>query len=291
MLPTSEQHRTMSYLIEDYLDHLRAANHRDASVTSAASVLYRLHRDLPFGLAYAAVDQLRAWLAHRGWAPATRSAYHKHIKGFYAWATQNGLLDGDPSLLLDRPKAPRGRARPITDQQLAKALAVRAPLNLAVLLAAYGGLRVGEIARCRREHITSDILDIPEGKGGRPGSIPTHPSIWAAIRDRDDGLLVLGFRGQPIDGNWICHQARTAFDDLNMPKVTMHRLRHWYGSSIQREYRDLRVTQECLRHLSVSSTQIYTQVTATQRVAAVASLPIVEPGPASIRPRPATEAA
>ena len=76
-------------------------------------------------------------------------------------------------------------------------------------------------------------------------------------------------------------QARKAFDALGMTDVTMHRMRHWFGTMIQREFGDLRVTQECLRHANVSSTQIYTQVSDQQRVRAIDTLALPKVGPAS----------
>ncbi|WP_255780637.1 tyrosine-type recombinase/integrase [Mycobacteroides abscessus] len=39
-----------------------------------------------------------------------------------------------------------------------------------------------------------------------------------------------------------------------------HRLRHWYGTALIEEGVDLRTAQELLRHASMQSTQIYTQV-------------------------------
>jgi site-specific recombinase XerD len=58
-----------------------------------------------------------------------------------------------------------------------------------------------------------------------------------------------------------------------MPGVALHRQRHWLGVTTQARYRDLRVTQAMLGHLSLQSTQIYTDATAEQQRAARAMLP------------------
>jgi integrase/recombinase XerD len=42
--------------------------------------------------------------------------------------------------------------------------------------------------------------------------------------------------------------------------VTAHQLRHWFGTHTLRITRDVRTTQELLRHRSISSTAIYTKV-------------------------------
>ena len=51
-----------------------------------------------------------------------------------------------------------------------------------------------------------------------------------------------------------------------------HRCRHTYGTSLLAAGANLRVVQELMRHESVTSTQIYTRVTADERREAVARL-------------------
>jgi site-specific recombinase XerD len=59
---------------------------------------------------------------------------------------------------------------------------------------------------------------------------------------------------------------------LGIP-VTLHRMRHWLGTTVQREYRDIRVTQRLLGHATLASTQVYTTATDEQQRAARATLP------------------
>ena len=290
----SEQHAAMSYLIPAHLEHLRAAGKSERTIAARRHLIARLHKDLPYGLAYAATEQLEAWLASPGWSRWTRKTYTNHVISFYRWATIHEHLDGDPTARLGRPKAPRCVPRPVTDEQLALALSCPEPLLTAVMLASLAGLRVDEVAHARREDITEAQLYIPVGKGGSPGSVPTHPDLWAHIRNRPDGYLVEGPRG-PVDGHWITVLARKTFTQLDMrPRRTMHEFRHWYGTMIHRANGDARVTQECLRHENVSSTQIYTQVADGRLTAAVSSLRLplpVRPEPVSTRLGPAAEAA
>jgi len=63
------------------------------------------------------------------------------------------------------------------------------------------------------------------------------------------------------------------FRSLGLHGATLHRLRHWLGVTVQRNYRDPRVTQRVLGHASLSSTQIYTDATDEQQRAARATLP------------------
>ena len=56
-------------------------------------------------------------------------------------------------------------------------------------------------------------------------------------------------------------------------RVGLHQLRHWLGVNVQARYRDIRVTQKVLGHVSLSSTQIYTDATDHQQREARATLP------------------
>lgn len=262
----------MSYLIDEHLTHLKVAGKSEDTRDARSRVLWRLHNYLPMGLAYACTEQLEAWLASPGWSRWTLFTYTGHVIGFYRWATENAHLDGNPAATIKRPKAPKCRPRPVQDDTLALALACPEPLRTAVMLAALAGMRRSEIARAKREHITEEAVLIPISKGGDWGEVPTHPDLWTFIKDRPPGRLILDLDGHPVTGPWLGRLAYKRFHSMGMPEVTMHKFRHWYGTMIQRTWGDLRVTQECLRHANVSSTQIYTQVSTEQRVRAVGSL-------------------
>jgi integrase/recombinase XerC len=275
------EHVQMSYLVDAHAEYLRASGHSERTIGDRVAVLRRLHDHLPYGLAYAATEQLDAWLATVGWSRWTRHTYAGHIRGFYRWATKGAHLDGDPSIEMARPVPPRCVPNPVTDDELERALRSREPWFTGVVLAAYAGLRDSEIAACRREHITEAYIRVPMGKGGQPGSVPTHPFVWSVLSDRPAGHVFVDHLGQPVTGRWIPPRARHHFDRVGLPGVHMHRFRHWFGTHVQALFGDARVTQECLRHASPVSTAGYTLVAGHRKSAAVASLPV--PGaPASL---------
>jgi site-specific recombinase XerD len=61
--------------------------------------------------------------------------------------------------------------------------------------------------------------------------------------------------------------------NLHMHGVRMHRFRHWFGTMIQRLYKDILVTQRLLGHASPATTAGYVLVAAEQTRAAVDLLP------------------
>jgi integrase len=267
----------------EYVAHMRARNLRPSTIYQRRRVLARLRAWAgadPIGLDRA---QVAAWLASRDLAPESRSTELSHLRGFYRWAAFEGHIPVDPTAMLPRPKVPRHLPRPMTATALKDAVN-DAPdrVRLAVVLAAYGGLRACEIAQLRGEHYTLDgerpILRIVESKGGSESSVPMHPelvaelSLWprrGPVWPRHDGKLghaTPHLVSATVNG-WLHRHGHTD---------TLHRARHWFGTGVyQSTGRDLRAAQELLRHRSVVSTQIYTYVDPGPLVAAVASLPKV----------------
>lgn len=56
-------------------------------------------------------------------------------------------------------------------------------------------------------------------------------------------------------------------------RCSARQLRHWFGTNTLRAAGNLRVAQELLRHASVATTALYTQVDDTERRAAILALP------------------
>lgn len=260
-------------LIEGYLAHLRSKSAAKRTIESRRSTLARLHEDLPWGLDGANEDELTVWLWQDGWMLSTRDTYFSAMAGFYRWAAKKGHFDFDPTAEMARPKPPRRIPRPCTDEQLQTILARSwEPYLLWSLLAAYEGLRCCEISRLHREHVTEQTLYVHSGKGGKPGVVPTHPVVWDAIKDLPEGPIT--DRDEHYVSVCTAHHYRRRLG-LN---ISLHRLRHWFGTNIQKRYKDLRVTQEMMRHDHPSSTAGYTEVTSEQKSIAINLLPVFDVG-------------
>lgn len=271
----SDQDLAMSTILPAHIAHLRDIGAPSTTIAARDGCLTRLHEALPYGLAWAAKDEIQHWLSHPGWARWTRLTYTSHIKAFYRWAVAEGYLESDPAVQIKRSRTPRLRPKPAADDELRQLLAtLDEPWRTIVYLGAYAGLRCCEIALCRREHIDQTWIEVPHGKGGAEGTVGTHPAIWELVRDRPDGLLITNpWTGRPVTGLWITQRMAYRFNKIGLSKVRMHRLRHWCGTTTQLLTGDIRVTQEVLRHQRVTSTMGYTEVTDSRRRDAVAGLP------------------
>ena len=280
-------------LIALYLDDLRMRSLSPNTIQRRRLSLYAADRALPYGLDSATRDELKAWVYNDRWSIQTRSSYLTDIKGFFHWACdpEDPHLDYDPAARLPQPKVPRRLPRPISDEQLAMILnEVGEPYRTWALLAAYAGLRCCEIAGLRREHITEQWIEVT-GKGNKPGTVPTHPDIWSAVRDLPPGPIAPAWTRQRLTAKLVSQEPKRAFASIGLVGVTMHRLRHWCGTNVQRQQGNLRVTQEILRHASPTSTAMYTAVADPQRTAAVSALPRVSSPRAAGAAAPYGEAA
>jgi integrase/recombinase XerC len=268
----------MAELIEQYLEWLRIRDCTQRTRGARHEILHRLDRDLPCGLTAATADELKAWLYRDGWSKSTKSTYYGAIRGFFVWATNplDPKLDFDPTAMLPRPSAPQGIPKPVTDAELAHILDCAAePYLTWARLAAYQGLRCIEISRLRRQDVSEDITEIHRGKGEKPGVVPTHPLVWDSMRGRPAGQIAFTREGHPASARYISLHALLYFTrKLDLPGVSMHRLRHWFGTNIYKKTRDLRRTQELMRHASPTSTAIYTLISDEERRLAVEALPV-----------------
>jgi integrase/recombinase XerC len=271
----------MNNLIDQYLDWLRIRNCSPRTVRSRREILQRIDRDLTYGIERATADELKEWIFRSDWSQATRQTYYGAARSFFVWACNphDARLNFDPMALLPRPSTPRGLPRPVSDTQLRRILTTAVdPFRTWALLAAYAGLRCIEIAGLHREHVTEENLHVIRGKGGRPGILPTHSSIWAAVKGLPPGPVAWTKLGTPASEAYISIRTSVYFKDaLQMPGVGLHRLRHWYGTMLYRNTKDIRRTQELMRHASPATTAIYTLVSSEERLAAIQTLPNLGP--------------
>lgn len=263
-------------MIDEYIEHLRRSSDSKRTPKDRRNILERLNRELPYGLGEVTTDELRTWLYRDGWSQNTRATYYRCIKSFYTWAADpaDPWLTANPAARLERVANPASVPRACTDEQLQIILArAREPMRTWAVIAAYQGLRCCEISGLDREHVTERELYVVRGKGGRPRTHDTDPTVWATVRGLPAGPVARRPRtDRRADTHYISMTASLHFQQLGVP-VTLHQLRHWLGTTLQRENRDIRVTQKALGHKHLSSTQVYTDATDDQLRQARSTLP------------------
>ena len=142
---------------------------------------------------------------------------------------------------------------------------------MAILLLLYGsGLRIAEAMS-----LTASVLPIGRtlrvtGKRGKTRVVPVVEAVREAISAyvvacpyplTGSTPLFVGARGGPLNADLVRRAVRSARNRLGLPdSLTPHALRHSFATHLLAGGADLRSLQELLGHASLSSTQIYTQV-------------------------------
>jgi integrase/recombinase XerD len=204
------------------------------------------------------------------------------VRGLHRFASREGLVAVDAAAGVRPPAAPRRLPRGLSvSDVLALLAAARGPTSLALRDAAlleflYGsGARVSEAVGCAVDDV--DLVDctvLLRGKGGRHRLVPlgsyavaavrsyleVRPSLLAVRRQRDNHTLFRNAHGGPLTrtGAWGILRAVASRVDI---EVSPHVLRHSFATHLLDGGASVRAVQELLGHVSVTTTQIYTQVT------------------------------
>jgi integrase len=268
--------RVMSDLIEPHLRHLRSRGFSEKTIGDRRKVLRRLDAELPLGIEEALVSELEEWLA-KFTTNQTKATFYGHIVGFYRWACDDDdpYLDANPAASLRRPKVSPGVPNPVTDEELDNILGqVVEPFRTWLTLAAYAGLRPVEIAHLERQDVTEDTLTVRNGKGGKNAILPTHPLIWAVVKDLPPGRIAI-HQGRTVEAIDISRSVGQYLRKLGVYGVGCRRLRHWFATTALNQCDNLRLVQELMRHASPATTAVYTLITDGQRRSAVRALPVL----------------
>jgi integrase/recombinase XerC len=268
---------TIGELLNTYERRMRGAGRSKDTIASRLRALRTMGKQLPDGLLAAGPDDFIDLLGSKR-AAWTRSTYDSALRSFFAEMVQSGRLPTNPMLAVAKPKPGDSTPHPVTDDELAQAIALspEQPWRFAVLLCAYEGLRCGEAARLLRSDVTEDSVYVCLGKGGKSRYVPTHSAVWAAVKDLPPGQVLTGLVGQ--DGGGVTPQRLTVastrhWAKVGLPQIHLHRLRHWFGTKLVDSGVGIEVVSQLMGHASVSTTQGYCRVAPSRRAAAVAMLP------------------
>jgi integrase len=271
----------VSPMLDSYLARLTLAAYRPRTITARRCCLAAFARSIqPRDLLEATRTDLEAYLS-RPLRPETRRCYRAHLRAFYGWLADEELIAKDPTLRIPAIRVPRTTPRPISSEDLDRALAAGdARMRCWLLLMSLAGLRCVEVAGLRPgdlQHVEGGVLlYLREAKGGGTGVVPAHVSILEA-------LAALPIRNGAW---WTCsHGTVSAMVSEHLRacgiQATAHKLRHTAGSVWYRTSgHDLLTTAALLRHANVATTQKYAALDSTRAAEVVNAMPLrlVDPG-------------
>lgn len=191
------------------------------------------------------------WVALRGKSKQTKASYLGRLRSFYSWRhARTG--QPDPTRHLKAPKVDAGKPRPCPLPIAEAAISgSQQPTRTYLALATYAGLRRGEIAGLRPDHITRDLDGRPilsiTGKGSRRREVPLLPALaqlLAAYPWPDTTPAGVGASASRA-------LRRHGWND------GVHSLRHTFAMHLLQTSGRVEVTQAALGHSSIATTQVY----------------------------------
>lgn len=246
-------------------------------------------------------QQLGAWLqsvrtgADGGSALSAASAARSlaAVRGLHSFLDAERVsTTGDPSRLVPSPALPRRLPHPLSIDQVEALIDAagrpgtgrdateRALRDRALLEVLYGlGARISEATGLDLDDIDpQERAAVLRGKGDKHRVLPVGRFALAALeayrtrgrpalaaRGSGSPAVFLGSRGTRLtrQAAWqVVRSAAEAAELTDLPEpISPHTLRHSYATHLLHGGADVRSVQELLGHASVTTTQLYTQVT------------------------------
>lgn len=227
------------------------------------------------------------YLKEKRYATSTVARRTAAIKSLFDYLIAENVVLTNPTEHLDSPKVDRFLPKAITvtqvDELLELPLTTGGPEGLrdkAMIELLYAtGMRVSELVALNvgdcdlsGQHIRCI------GKGNKERRLPIAGTAATALeeyldmgrgqigRSSEEKALFLNHRGKRLtrQGFWLILKGYA--ERLGLHDLTPHTLRHSFATHMLNNGADLRSVQELLGHASISTTQIYTQVS-TDRLA------------------------
>lgn len=237
------------------------------------------------------IQAARAWLSKKAndqISKASRARSVSSIRNFYQFLDDQGIMHNPVFRMLSTPKTPHRVPRPVDIQQAKKILDrsidqardwtdIRDYTLFSLL---YGsGLRIQEALSLKIKDLNTsqhedDMLRIL-GKGGKERFVPLLDVVRERLKQylhvcpypkTPERFVFLGKKGGPLNQGVAQKSMRSIRKQLDLPdSVTPHALRHSYATHLMGENGlNLREIQELLGHSSLSTTQRYTEVDASE---------------------------
>lgn len=203
------------------------------------------------------------------------------LRSFFRYLARRGYLDTDPTSALATPKVRRKLPEFLELSEVEALLSAPDTKTIvglrdqAILELLYStGMRVGELLALNLPDMDrQSALVKVRGKGKKERILPVGRTAMTALDNylarryelssRPSQAIFLSQRGNRPDAKSIRRRIEKYARDAGIKKkITPHTLRHTFATHMLNAGADLRSVQELLGHASLSTTQIYTHVTA-----------------------------
>lgn len=269
-------------------DHTNRAYQTDAQQFIVfLSQLFKKEPEMltPQEINYKIIRQYLSQLTLNGYQKSTIARKLAFIRSFFKFLVQENIIEHNPLVMIRTPKQNKRlpsflyytELEQLTSMpDLTKILGIRDKALLELIYSS--GLRVSEATA-----VTISTLSIDTGylrvmgKGAKERIVPfgreaalalqqyvtiARPKLLLLAKLKESDALFLNNQGGPLTARGVRYVVYKYVKEMALEKkVSPHTLRHSFATHMLDRGADLRVVQELLGHVSLSTTQIYTHVT------------------------------
>ena len=288
--------QTLSQSIVQYLEMCHYERNLSADTLKAYRIDLRQFSEFTKG-EWADRDMLNRYIKHLNVCFSPRSVKRKlaSVRAFYHELEYNGTLEESPfhklHIRIQSPKQlPRTIPGHLVHDLLQCAYDAYVPNKREVLrdilvleLLFSTGLRVSELCSLSAENFMigeSELRLLVNGKGRKermiqittPELVQVAQGYWSEFAEQiqNCGTILINRLGHGISTQSIRRIVQKYLERTGSYHVTPHMFRHTFATSLLEAGMDIRYIQSLLGHSSISTTQIYTHVTAYQQTALLA---------------------
>ena len=193
-------------------------------------------------------------------AASTKGTYAARVRSIFKALRKMGLINNQADLDLPAVRKGRGLPHPLTPGE-AELVMTKADLPMRdwFIIGCKAGLRAMEVANLRGvdlEKVDDGHILRVAGKGGTDLSVPVAAIVAQTILKHETSGKIWS-----VSPNTLTKLCSIEMKRLGIPKKTFHACRHYFATNmLERSNGDLLAVRDLMRHSSVATTQVYTQL-------------------------------
>lgn len=282
------------YLLERFIEAMAAERN------SATNTLDSYQKDLEQFSSYLGeksflkvenvdLQQFREDLENKAMAAATIARKIVALRQFFGFLKQEKLISNNPAQYIMLPKNIRGLPKIISKEQAVDLLenvvkdeSPKGRRKWLLFELLYGaGLRVSELISLSLNNfsINQSSQEIEpfifiRGKGGKERTVPLHQTCILALKaylavrsvfltdveKANIWLFPSSSKNKHITRQWVAKLLKETAQQVNIPDISPHTLRHAFATHLLENGANLLVIQKLLGHSDIATTQIYTHL-------------------------------
>lgn len=224
-------------------------------------------------------------LMRNGYSPRSVQRKLASLRAFFKFLVREGAIDNSPAMAISFPKIDKSLPQNLTQEEVMVVLELpkvdtwSGLQHRAILYLFYAtGLRLGELLALRNGdlHLREGTIKVM-GKGAKERIVPIGETTIDVLKSylqvrNQQGVnssaphsqrLFINKDGKPLTRRIIhCIVKKYLLQVVDSRKAHAHTLRHSFATHLLDEGADLMAVKELLGHSSLSTTQIYTHISA-----------------------------